>query len=124
MINNGLLTRQTVIVDELNRPLDRVHLAWENGGGTTTNSFGKASVIAPANANIRISFVGKETDYFNLKSLPAKIMMINKMESLDEVTITAKKKQKTPSYIVPAIGAGLLLIALMSFGEETKEITL
>ena len=47
------------------------------------------------------------------------------MESLNEVVIVATKpKNEMPKYLIPAIGAGLLLLALMSFGSEPKEVTL
>lgn len=116
------ITKYTNIINEFGDPLQGAHLAIGKYIGTTTNSNGFGELTANGDAVVRISYVGTQPQSYKLMDLPKKITL--KMESLDEVTVIAKKKEKTPSYIIPAIGAGLLLIALMSFGEETKEITL
>jgi len=115
------ITKYTNVYNEFGDPLKGAHLTTSTGG-TNTNSNGFGEITANGNAVVRISYVGTEPQAYKLLDLPKKITL--KMESLDEVTVTANKKEKTPKYLIPAIGAGLLLIALMSFGEETKEITL
>jgi len=116
------ITKYTNVYNEFGDPLKGAHLSIGSYIGTTTNSNGFGELTANGDAVVRISYVGTQPQAYKLLDLPKKITL--KMESLDEVTVTAKKKEKTPKYLVPAIGAGLLLIALMSFGEETKEITL
>jgi hypothetical protein len=126
MINTGLITKNTFVVDEMNRPLSRVHLAWGNGGGTTTDDNGQATVIAPPNQRVKITYVGMEPDYYNVQNLPKKIILMTKTESLGEVVINANpKKVSTPNYIFPALGAASLLLILMSLGSSTpKQVTL
>lgn len=112
--------RKTIkIVDEFDNPLSGAHVI-QTGRGSSTGNDGIA-YINSENGGVTISYVGTQTQTRSFDAVPSKVIM--KMESLDEVTVMAKK-EKTPKYLVPAIGAGLLLIALMSFGEETKEITL
>ncbi|MFV8280560.1 hypothetical protein ACNKXS_03395 [Christiangramia marina] len=116
------ITKYTNVYNEFGDPLKGAHISIGNLIGTTTSSNGFGELTASGDAVVRVSYVGTEPQYFKLIELPKKITL--KMESLDEVTVTSKKKQETPKYLIPAIGATLLLIALMSFGEETKEITL
>jgi hypothetical protein len=120
-----MITKTTLIVDEMNRPLDRVHLSW-GYGGTTTNFSGIATVKAMPNQRVTISYVGKEPDYYTLKDLPKKIILMNRLESLDEVVVNAKPKKTTPKYLFPALGATALLAILMSMAgnDAPKKITL
>jgi len=119
------ITKYTNVVNEFGEPLKGAHLAIGSYIGTTTNSSGFGELTANGDAIVRISYVGTQPQAYKLLDLPKKIIL--KMDSLDEVVITAPKKtnmDNTPKYLIPAIGAGLLLIALMSFGEEVKEVTL
>jgi hypothetical protein len=120
MIDSGLISKQIVIVDEMNRPLERVHLSWGNGGGTTTDARGKASVLALPGQRVNITYVGMEPDYYNVQNLPQKIILMNRTESLPEVVINATPKVTTPNYIFPALGAAALLLIVMSLGSESK----
>ncbi len=117
------ITKYTNVYNEFGDALKGAHLSAGNYIGTTTNSNGFGELTANGDAVVRISYVGTEPQYYKLIDLPKKITL--KMESLDEVTVEIpKKKKETPKYLVPAIGAGLLLMALMSFGSEPKEVTL
>lgn len=121
------ITKYTNVVNEFGEPLQGAHLAIGSYIGTTTNNSGFGELTANGDAIVRVSYVGTQPQAYKLLDLPKRITL--KMESLDEVVITAPKKttntmDKTPKYLIPAIGAGLLLIALMSFGEEAKEVTL
>lgn len=124
MITTGIISKKTLIVDEKNKPLPGVHLSWGNGGGTTTDQYGNAVVLAPTEQRITISHIGKENDYITLSQLPSKIVLINKMESLDEVVITSRPSTKTPNYLFPALGAAAFLLLLMSAGSDPKQVTL
>lgn len=108
----------------MNRPLERVHLSWGNGGGTTTDNNGKAAIYALPNQRVTISYVGMETDYYNVQDLPQKIILMNRTESLPEVVINATSKITTPNYIFPALGFATLLLIVMSLGSEPKKVTL
>lgn len=124
-MNLGLITRKINIVDEFNQPLERVHLYWGNGGGTTTDRGGNATVTAFPNQRVTISYVGKETDFMEVSKLPSKLLLLDKMESLDEVVITSKpKSNQTPNYVFPALGAAAFLLLLMSVGNEPKKVVL
>lgn len=118
------INKYTNVYDEFGDPLKGAHLAIGKYIGTTTNSNGYAELTANGDAVVRVSYVGKVPQYYKLVDLPKKITL--KMESLDEVVVEAPKKaaKKPPKYLVPAIGGALLLIALMSFGSEPKEVTL
>ncbi len=124
MINTGFISKYIVVVDEMNRPLDRVHLSWGNGGGITTDSLGRANVIAPPNQRVAITHIGMEPDYYNVQNLPSKIILMNRTESLDEVVITSRPTSKTPNYLFPALGAAAFLLLLMSAGSDPKQVTL
>jgi len=118
-----MIKKNVLVVDEMDRPLDRVHLSW-GYGGTTTNFSGIASVSAMPNQRVTITYVGKEPDYYTLSDLPKKIILMNRIESLDEVVITSPRK--TPKYLFPALGATALLAILMSMAgnDAPKKITL
>lgn len=118
------INKYTNVYNEFGDPLYKAHLAIGNYLGTTTNSNGFAELTADSDAVVRISYVGTEPKFYKLKDLPKKITL--EMETLDTVIILAPKKKPntTPKYLIPAIGAGLLLIALMSFGEDPKKVVL
>jgi len=116
------MRKKIQIVDEFDTPLVNAHvLQGSNGSGSTADNKGFAYIDSNYPGQIKISYVGTQTQIHSFNSVPPKVIM--KMESLNEVVITAKK-DSTPTYLIPAIGAGLLLIALMSFGSEPKEVTL
>jgi len=116
------MKKKIQIVDEFDMPLVNAHVLQGSNGSTTDNQ-GFAYIDSNYPGQIKISYVGMQTQTHSFNSVPQKVIM--KMESLNEVVIVATKpKNEMPKYLIPAIGAGLLLLALMSFGSEPKEVTL
>src|SRR5680860_1613881 len=111
------MIKKIQIVDEFNTPLVAAHVL-QDSRGTTTGKDGVTYINSDYPGKVKISYVGTQTQIHSFDSVPTKVIM--KMESLDEVIVMANK-EKTPKYLIPAIGAGLLLIALMSFGTDAKE---
>jgi len=118
-----IVTKTVQVVDERDNPLEGAHLTF-SGKGSTTNANGIANIVTSASDKISISYVGKEPDYYQVGNLPSKIIMIDQVESLGEVVINSPKKNGTPKYLFPALGATALLLLLMSIGPEPKEVTL
>ncbi len=114
------MLKKIQIVDEFDTPLVGAHVRQGSKGSVTGND-GVAYLNSDYPGTVTISYVGTQTQTHSFNSAPTKVIM--KMESLDEVIVMANK-EKTPKYLIPAIGAGLLLIALMSFGTDAKEVTL
>ena len=125
LIPTGFLTRSTRIVDEFNNPLEGVNIYWENGTkGTSTDANGEATIVTPVDQKVTISYVGKYSDTYQASKLPPKIIMMDEVQTLGEVVITNKPKNKTPKYLWPALGGTALLFILMSLGSEPKKVTL
>lgn len=115
------MKKKIQIVDEFDMPLVNAHVLQGSNGSTADNQ-GFAYIDSNL-GDVKITYVGTQTQTHSFNSVPPKVIM--KMESLNEVVIVATKpKNEMPKYLIPAIGAGLLLLALMSFGSEPKEVTL
>lgn len=115
------MIKKIKIVDEFHNPLGGAHVR-QPGRGFAAGSDGIGYINSEYPGKVTISHVGTKTKSLDFNAVPSIVVM--EMDSLDEVVITNSKNKETPKYLIPAIGAGLLLIALMSFGEEAKEVTL
>lgn len=104
------MTRKITIVDKNGSPLGGVSVK-QIGRGSATGSDGVAYIHSDY-GKVTISHENKSTQIMPYASVP------------DVVMTSIPGKEKIPSYIIPAIGGALLLIALMSFGSEPKEVTL
>ncbi|ATP57114.1 SusC/RagA family TonB-linked outer membrane protein [Pedobacter ginsengisoli] len=102
------------VVDETNQPLAGASIKIKgNKSGTTTNTEGKFSISAPANAILIISFIGYTPKELNIGSQTVLNIKLDPDQSaLDEVVVTAlgvKKERKALGYSVQEVkGADLV----------------
>ncbi|MGB7841150.1 MAG: hypothetical protein WBL21_00055 [Salinimicrobium sp.] len=118
------ITRQTKVLDEFGSPLSKAHVFFSSNNGTATNSGGYAFLSGDSEAIVSLSYMGKKTKKFKFSDLPPVVTLNEDFQQMPEVVVTAKKKEETPKYLWPAIGATVGLMLLMSVGSEPKKVTL
>ena len=112
-------TRQVKVVDEFGSPLSKAHVFFSENNGTATNAGGYAFLTGDSEAIVNLSYMGKKTKKFKFGDLPPVVTLNEDFSELPEVVVTAKKKDETPKYLWPAIGATAGLMILMSIGVRT-----
>lgn len=117
------MIKKIQVVDEFDTPLVGAHVRQNNKGAATLRN-GVTYLNSDYPGDIVISYVGTQTQVHSFDSVPEKVIM--KMESLNEVVVTAKKPEsQMPKYLIPAIGATALLLILMSSSSGSpKKVTL
>ena len=123
-INPYLLSKQVQVVDQDNQPVPYVNIIWGNGEGTITNEQGQATVKAVTGEQaVTFSFIGLQTINTKFKNITATMQMMESVEALPPVLVTAQKKgTHWITYASVAISALGLWFTINDANDLKKEI--
>jgi len=124
-INPQLLSKKVQVVDQDNQTMPFVNILWGAGKGTTTNAQGQATVNAVTGEQlITFSFMGLQTINVKFKNITPTIQMMESVEALPPVLVTAQKKGTNwltvASVAIGAVGLWFTINDASDLKEEIK----